>query len=326
MIDKALKDWSTVINALGRGIQTILIRKGGRFVTEEKETFKIAYDNFLLYPTYAPEQKKNIKKQFYDLSDRAFSSRPAEGVKIEFSARCEDVIEVKDFEKLKSLSNHYVWLDDHVKRWFEGIKAKKAYVLVLRVYRLPEPLVFEVSDAMARSMVWVNLPSSVSTEGAVPVLDNEEFGLKGAEIKEVLKLERPPSPEAKVRLGHKVLVKALEDLAAIFDYQVSERRCGRYILDCTWKTRLREKPSHAFEVHIGGDLFKDIASLKHAWDVWGSKPFLVSSSEKLEKARDLISGAFHEIEDKIIYISVEDLMEFYRFKKKYSKLENQLIF
>lgn len=36
MIDKALKDWSTVISALGKGIQIILIRRGGGLVAEKQ--------------------------------------------------------------------------------------------------------------------------------------------------------------------------------------------------------------------------------------------------------------------------------------------------
>ncbi|HEV7922137.1 MAG TPA: DUF1802 family protein, partial [Thermoanaerobaculia bacterium] len=44
----ALKEWSTVIDALGRGEQIILIRKGG--IADPK--FGLEADRFYLYPTF----------------------------------------------------------------------------------------------------------------------------------------------------------------------------------------------------------------------------------------------------------------------------------
>src|SRR5436305_13719624 len=49
----ALKEWSTVIDALSRGEQVILIRKGG--IADPK--FGVEADRFYLYPTFFHEQQ-----------------------------------------------------------------------------------------------------------------------------------------------------------------------------------------------------------------------------------------------------------------------------
>ena len=225
-----------------------------------------------------------------------------------------------------------------------------------------------------RPMVWVTLPCSLSPQNCSPVLSNEEFNQKKAEIKRILDIQLPPTPQPqleiacpqKVNVGeeiaikitanenptervnvlindnsigmtgtngeitnvfnetgsftitvakdgytpasaiievreeneHEILIRVLNKLAEILGYEIGGRRLGHFILDVTWKKRLRSDPTHAFEVYIKGDLYKDIASLKEACDRWGATLFLISSEEELERAKEVISGAFHEIEDK----------------------------
>src|SRR5436853_6236082 len=50
----ALKEWSNVIDALGRGEQVILIRKGG--IADPK--FGIEAERFYLYPTFFHQQQR----------------------------------------------------------------------------------------------------------------------------------------------------------------------------------------------------------------------------------------------------------------------------
>src|ERR1043166_4953667 len=49
----ALKEWSNVIDALGRGDQVILIRKGG--IADPK--FGVEAERFYLYPTFFHQQQ-----------------------------------------------------------------------------------------------------------------------------------------------------------------------------------------------------------------------------------------------------------------------------
>ena len=47
--DIGLKEWSVIIEALGRGDQIILLRKGG--ISEATRRFTVSHDEFFLYPT-----------------------------------------------------------------------------------------------------------------------------------------------------------------------------------------------------------------------------------------------------------------------------------
>ena len=138
MTNKALKDWSTIISALGKGSQTILIRR---------PAFRVSYNEFLLYPTYG-HSKDKIKEEYHPLFEESMSSRPSEGVKIEYLARCEKIVPTNDPHKLRELSSYYVWTKEHVEKYFEDTKERKLNVLILRIYSLPEPRIVQPSRAM----------------------------------------------------------------------------------------------------------------------------------------------------------------------------------
>ena len=46
----ALKEWAVACEALGRGEQVLLLRKGG--ISEEGREFRIEHPEFLLFPTF----------------------------------------------------------------------------------------------------------------------------------------------------------------------------------------------------------------------------------------------------------------------------------
>ena len=187
--NKALKEWGTVVEALSDGIQTILIRRK-----------RPAHDEFFLYPTYGPKQtKRSFQKQFHGVYDKAIASRLRRKVEIRCYAQVKEAIEVNDVERLKDLSDHYVWTPSHVEDYFKKSKYPKVYVLILRTFQLPEAKIVDIFPGIS----WVNLPEPISTVNCVPVLKDEEFDTKVNEIK--AKLEegiRPPPPD---ELGKYVL-------------------------------------------------------------------------------------------------------------------------
>ena len=55
----SLKEWSSVIDALGRGEHILLIRKGG--IAEGRDGFRFKHPDFLLFPTLFHEQVAKLK-------------------------------------------------------------------------------------------------------------------------------------------------------------------------------------------------------------------------------------------------------------------------
>ena len=186
---KALKEWGTVVKALSDGKQTILIRRR-----------RPAYHEFFLYPTYGIKQtRKSFQRQFHSIFDRAMASKLRRGVKISCFAQVKEIVEVNDVERLARLSDHCIWTSSHVEDYFKESKYGKVYVLILRVFLLPEPTIVDVFPGIS----WVNLPEPISTLNCVPVLTDEEFSNRVNEIK--AKLEEGIKPPPLDELGKYVL-------------------------------------------------------------------------------------------------------------------------
>ena len=95
-------------------------------------------------------------------------------------------------------------------------------------------------------------------------------------------------------------------------------------LDVVWRRIERSVPSYVFEIQVGGDLYHALAKLKHAFDLWNSRLFLVVSQADHEKAGNLLSGSFHEISDKVKLIELDKINELYRRKRSYLDFEKEL--
>jgi len=95
-------------------------------------------------------------------------------------------------------------------------------------------------------------------------------------------------------------------------------------LDVVWRRIERSVPTYVFEVQVGGDLYHALAKLKHAFDLWNSRLFLIASQADHEKARKLLSGSFHEINNQIRFVELDEVDELYKRKKSYSEFEREL--
>ena len=51
----AFKEWAIVVDALGRGDQILILRKGG--IAEGRDGFRVDHQNFLLFPTLYHQQR-----------------------------------------------------------------------------------------------------------------------------------------------------------------------------------------------------------------------------------------------------------------------------
>jgi len=95
-------------------------------------------------------------------------------------------------------------------------------------------------------------------------------------------------------------------------------------LDVVWRRIERAVPAYVFEVQIGGDLYHAIGKLKHAFDLWNSNIFLVIAKEDIHKANELLSGTFHEIQNKVKLIETTKIDELLKRKKAYRDFEAEL--
>ena len=86
---------------------------------------------------------------------------------------------------------------------------------------------------------------------------------------------------------------------------------------------MRGVPTRVFEVQIGGNIHQAISKLKHAWDLWNSEPFLIIEPQQRQKAEELLSGTFHEIQKVLKIITTDKVEELYNYLISSRKLKEE---
>jgi hypothetical protein len=114
----------------------------------------------------------------------------------------------------------------------------------------------------------------------------------------------------------------------ILQGKISEKEVNidNYRIDVVWKRIAKGNPYIVFEVHIHGNLEEALTKLKHARDLWNSKPVLVTTKEMINKAKEIASGAFHEMYDELKIVPLDDIIELYKKKQEYKTIESKLGF
>ena len=101
---------------------------------------------------------------------------------------------------------------------------------------------------------------------------------------------------------HTQLSRRVEEIGRILGkYARRELKDGPYSYDVIWKdAEWLPRVTHVFEVQDKGNVLEALVRLKHAYDNWGARLFLVVTGEKdrtrVEKLlMPYFAGAFHEI-------------------------------
>jgi len=128
-----------------------------------------------------------------------------------------------------------------------------------------------------------------------------------------------------VEISHDELKSALCEIGRIQGYiPDKEYRLETTYLDVVWRRVERSVPTFVFEVQIGGDIYHAMAKLKHAFDLWNSHIFLVATLSDKAKYQELISGTFHEVEDKMSFIDAAAVKKLLEKKLAYKEMEKNL--
>ena len=172
-LNKALKEWAAVVTALGKGTQFLLFRKGG--ISDEGGEFTVEERDFLLYPTFEHQKTQLLKPEFTPLVGK----NPNPGfVQISSWARVEKILLADSAELPARFFGNHIWNQSYVDMRLNYKPEKPLYLLALRVFRLPEPVVFEETASYVGCRSWVDLEEAIATNGSLPVIDDAEFAEK----------------------------------------------------------------------------------------------------------------------------------------------------
>ncbi len=150
----ALKEWSSVIEALGDGRQVILIRKGG--IADPK--FGVEADRFYLFPTY-------------------FHTGGAAPDAVAITHWCEAVRtwRVHELERLYRLEPLTIMTRADLDERYRFRPDQAVHVIAVRTWQLPQPVTIAMKPEYAGCRSWVSIDEEVDVDGSRVVLAEKEL-------------------------------------------------------------------------------------------------------------------------------------------------------
>ncbi len=188
----ALKEWSIICKALEDGNQTILLRKGG--ILEYKKGFEIRQKSFLLFPTLEHQAEEYLQSKYlqtYDLLLRGNKSQDIQNKTntLLILARIEAIQEFHDHEMLPELEKYHIWNEKYVNMRMNYNPKKPMNALLLRVYKLPQPISIDVNPEWAGCKSWIDMDIAEkygNQFGSVPkMFDQSEPVIKDKEFQKI---------------------------------------------------------------------------------------------------------------------------------------------
>lgn len=182
-----LKEWAVTSAALGRGDQVIMLRKGG--IREDGRHFKIEHEQFLLYPGLFHEGEELLKPENQHLLNETASADFSK--EISFSVVCElaEVIDISEEHQVRALDDFHIWSKEFPVKRFNWKPRHPLKLMIVRAYRLANPVTVRVDDSYGGCKSWVGLQNSIDLINATPALNDKEFADRIARIHEALASE-----------------------------------------------------------------------------------------------------------------------------------------
>ena len=178
----ALKEWAVTVEAMAKGDQVLLLRKGG--IHEDGKDFRVIHREFLFYPTYL-HQKEDLLQPAYRPALRKLLEQPQDNDRITFSywARAEEVLEISEREKVDNLEPHHIWTTAYAQSKLHWKPMLPMSVLLLRIYKLEQPVTVPYLPEYGGCTSWVEVLSDVNLGRMEPVLNDAEFQRRCDDIK-----------------------------------------------------------------------------------------------------------------------------------------------
>jgi len=170
----AFKEWATVVDALGRGEQVLILRKGG--IHEKGKRFDVAHEAFFLFPTFEHQNPADLKPRGQDILKSVLGSKPdPAALPLRYYCVVEESLWVSDPQALGRLDRFHVWSPECVRARYEWGDPKGLFGLIVRTYALSDPLLLENLKRYGGCRSWVELERPISTASLKPVLTDSCF-------------------------------------------------------------------------------------------------------------------------------------------------------
>ena len=118
MLQYAFKEWAVICEALGQGMQALILRKGG--IDEEDDVFVVDQPRFWLYPTFSHQQKDGINEEAGPMLEEVEANRPPAGVvRLQLWAELAGMYRIREELPALLLSHLHCWSEEAVRKRFD---------------------------------------------------------------------------------------------------------------------------------------------------------------------------------------------------------------
>ena len=163
-----------MLEAMGRGEQVLLIRKGG--LIEAGSGFELAAPVFVFYPTFEHQAVNYLRSQFQGYFEAASQHRaPAGQVRVELAGVAAAAWTSSDPTAIERLSDFHIYNEAFASQRLKWQPDQPVVIAAVRTFRLPQPQLLPVAPQYAGCKSWVQLDAPVSLAEARPVLDEATF-------------------------------------------------------------------------------------------------------------------------------------------------------
>lgn len=170
----AFKEWAIVVDALARGEQIVILRKGG--IHEGKAGFRLDHASFLLFPTRFHQQREGVVESAQTRFDELVTSwPPPDRVRFELVAEVVGSRWVPDRTAALSLRGEHIWRDEVIAAKADWGQSEGLHLIVVRVGRLLKPVELPMLPAYGGCRSWVELAEEVEAGGSEPVVEEKAF-------------------------------------------------------------------------------------------------------------------------------------------------------
>jgi hypothetical protein len=175
----ALKEWAVADEALATGQVALLIRKGG--IHERKGDFAVEQREFWIFPTGWHQNPAELAEYLHPLLD-ALSPSPRGTIPFRVYAVVDDVFRVENTEVLDRLEGMHPLAPPAAHARFAYRDRPFVHAIIVRAYRLPEPVTRPDTLRYEGCVSWVDLDEPIPTAALTPVLSDEDFATVKGEI------------------------------------------------------------------------------------------------------------------------------------------------
>lgn len=177
----ALKEWAAIEQLLGSGEFVLLLRKGGLW--ERRDGFEVEHRRFWIFPTLYHQNPSELRPEFAAALDSATAAhRGPDEVRLEHFAEVTDAFRLESLDTLHALAEQQALTLPTIESRFHYRNRPYLHALVLRVHRLPGPVVIPNTLDYEGCISWVRLDDPLPPVEARPVLSDELFETKRARV------------------------------------------------------------------------------------------------------------------------------------------------